>query len=125
MSNAPCLHKFDNGDKCWKSVVGKGGYCQAHQPKAFYNHTYNTSPGWQHKRNQVLALHKGVCHVCGGGGSDQVDHLIPKEDGGTDSLSNLRPIHSDIAPHCHRFKTANDANRIKKERNTFIKRGRG
>lgn len=47
---------------------------------------------WQKLRKAVLA-ESDVCHLCGGGGADSADHIVPKAAGGTDDLSNLAPAH--------------------------------
>jgi 5-methylcytosine-specific restriction endonuclease McrA len=57
-----------------------------------------------------MRRHGGICHVCGGGDSDQVDHVIPLEEGGPDTDENKRPIH---AVPCHREKTAAEAARAR------------
>lgn len=56
----------------------------------------------------VMEQHEGRCHVCGEYGSDQVDHVIPLEEGGSDGPENRRPIHSEP---CHRIKTAAESAR--------------
>lgn len=52
-----------------------------------------------------MALHRSVCHVCGMPGSDQVDHVRAGDD---HSYSNLAPIHGDVWPHCHRYKSSRE-----------------
>lgn len=61
--------------------------------------------------NQVASLlkrYKGKCPACGSlfmeGDLIEVDHKIPKLDGGTDRFDNLQPLHR----HCHDVKTARD-----------------
>ncbi|BDM83672.1 group II intron reverse transcriptase/maturase [Acaryochloris marina] len=61
--------------------------------------------------NQVALLlkrYKGKCPACGllfmEGDLVEVDHKIPKLDGGTDRFDNLQPLHR----HCHDVKTARD-----------------
>ena len=39
----------------------------------------------------------------------EVDHIRPKQDGGTDKFDNLQPLHR----HCHDVKTARDNARRK------------
>jgi RNA-directed DNA polymerase len=40
----------------------------------------------------------------------EVDHKIPKPEGGTDHLDNLQPLHR----HCHDVKTARDTTQAAK-----------
>lgn len=56
----------------------------------------------------MLFEHGGVCHVCGGPGADEADHVVPLAEGGPDTLENMRPIHGQP---CHREKTAREAAR--------------
>lgn len=58
----------------------------------------------------VMEKHDGICHVCNLHGADQVDHVIPLSEGGSDSMDNRRPIHSEP---CHRLKTAREAARAR------------
>lgn len=62
-------------------------------------------PDWPALCVRVMALHRTVCHVCGMPGSDQVDHVRPGDD---HSLGNLAPIHGDVWPYCHRYKSARE-----------------
>jgi RNA-directed DNA polymerase len=60
----------------------------------------------------LLKKYKGRCPECGlmfvGDDLIEVDHTIPKKDGGKDKFDNLQPLHR----HCHDVKTARDnANR--------------
>lgn len=48
---------------------------------------------WETTRNLVIVRDKGICHLCGMGGADTADHLIPHSKGGTDDLHNLRAAH--------------------------------
>lgn len=60
--------------------------------------------GWQRQaeNKRTMRRWRRVCHVCGRGGADRVDHVIPLSQGGTDDEANRRPIHEEP---CHREKT--------------------
>lgn len=61
-------------------------------------------PDWQTRIvPAAFRLHGDICHVCGDPGADAIDHVIPGDD---HSLPNLRPIHQDVPPYCHRHKSA-------------------
>jgi len=61
---------------------------------------------WKRLRKRILKRDRGICHVCGLPGSDQVDHILNRARGGTDDDSNLAAIH---AIPCHRDKTQQEA----------------
>jgi 5-methylcytosine-specific restriction endonuclease McrA len=48
---------------------------------------------WRQLRVQILARDNSICWLCGGAGADSVDHLIARDDGGTDAADNLRAAH--------------------------------
>jgi 5-methylcytosine-specific restriction protein A len=90
------------------------GYCAAHQHvQKKINHDRNQWTGsahrrgygqaWRKLRAQVLARDV-VCvagWVCGGRSlATEADHIIAKEDGGQDSMENVRGLCS----ACHRFR---------------------
>ena len=68
---------------------------------------------WKRRRARVLAQHGHVCHVCGHGQAEQVDHLLNVARGGTHDESNLAPIHGAACPscgrRCHVEKTATES----------------
>lgn len=57
-----------------------------------------------------MEKHEGRCHVCGLLGADEVDHVIPLSEGGSNDMDNRRPIHSEP---CHREKSAREAARAR------------
>jgi RNA-directed DNA polymerase len=67
-----------------------------------------THPEMPNRIALLLKRSTGKCSECGlmFGGEDliEVDHKIPKKDGGTDKFDNLQPLHR----HCHDAKTARD-----------------
>lgn len=65
----------------------------------------------QARAKRILRRYRRICHVCGKGGADQVDHVIPLGEGGEDTNANLRPIHS---RPCHRDKTQAEAQRARR-----------
>lgn len=63
---------------------------------------------WQKARERVLARDYGLCQPCVRENratvATEVDHIVPKSQGGTDDDSNLQAICS----ACHKAKTARD-----------------
>lgn len=54
---------------------------------------------WKKLRALVLRT-SDVCWMCGRGGADTVDHLIPLALGGQNVIENLRPAHGRKTPFC-------------------------
>lgn len=76
---------------------------------------------WRARRLSVLQRDKYMCYVCGGEDADAVDHVIPGDD---HRMSNLKAIHQDIPPFCHRYKSAaeghaSQGHRVPKDRRPF------
>jgi 5-methylcytosine-specific restriction protein A len=70
--------------------------------------THNYGPSWTFIRERVL-VEEPWCRLCAAADkrtpATQVDHILPKRDGGTDDRKNLRPLcHS-----CHSRRTAIDS----------------
>jgi len=57
---------------------------------------------WRELRRYVLARDNGMCWRCGLGGSDTVDHIVPRAHGGSDAPANLAAAHG----KCNRDKGA-------------------
>lgn len=63
-----------------------------------------TGRPWRRRKRQVLIRDGYVCHLCGMGGADSADHLIPWSVSQDDSLANLRAVHHNAPPHCNRVR---------------------
>jgi 5-methylcytosine-specific restriction endonuclease McrA len=86
--------------------------CALHQRKPWADskrRERTISGSRQQKRSKfVINRDAGICHVCGQGGADQADHVIPLGEDGPDTVANMKAIH---AEPCHREKTAAEAAR--------------
>lgn len=113
--NRPCLKR-----NCRAITRNANGYCDQHQADAAAWVSSDrkgsaTERGygwhWRKLRDQVLKRDRYVCRCdeCKASGrvlaATEVDHRIPKAQGGTDDSSNLCAINSD----CHKRKTQAEA----------------
>lgn len=105
--NTPCIEQG-----CPNYATFKGR-CKRHQLPAFAtNFRKERLPDdWNIRRNTVLRRDNAICYICGGPNADSVDHIIAGDD---HSLDNLAPCHQNVAPFCHRKKTAQEGNEAKK-----------
>lgn len=65
--------------------------------------------GWMAKRERVALRHGYRCAACGLvllKGRWECDHIVPREQGGSNDESNLQPL---CKEPCHRVKTAAEA----------------
>lgn len=63
------------------------------------------------KERNLLKKQKGICPICKGKIKDnivEIDHIIPKSQGGKDTYPNLQLLHT----HCHALKTKGDIKEI-------------
>lgn len=63
---------------------------------------------WMAKRERVALRHNYLCAACGliwRKDRDQIDHIIPREQGGSNDESNLQPL----CDPCHKGKTKREA----------------
>ena len=97
------------------------GFCEAHKTDRTLNKFADERRGsrqsrgygaeWERTRKRILSRDKGLCQPCMADGklrpAKQVDHKVPKFEGGTDDDDNLQAI---CLP-CHQAKTAAEARR--------------
>ncbi|MGE8516697.1 MAG: HNH endonuclease [Alcaligenes nematophilus] len=92
------------------------GYCESHlqYAKKWRKEPKESGRGgrsWRRRRDYILIRDGGLCQceTCQALGSplpaDEVDHVIPISQGGTDAHDNLRAINAD----CHRKKSQREA----------------
>jgi 5-methylcytosine-specific restriction endonuclease McrA len=48
-----------------------------------------STSAWRKVRAKVIERDKGICSYCGDPGSNEVDHVVPLDAGGTDDMENL------------------------------------
>lgn len=103
-------------------IAGDDGRCAAHQA-AHERIARDQRPtpaeqgydrAWQQRRAAFLKRYR-VCAECGAPATD-VDHVIPKAQGGTDDLANLQPL----CHVCHSRKTARETGGWRKASNHGI-----
>lgn len=113
MSSAPCLHRDSQGNQCFNSVKRGTGYCQAHQKPKWDGYREKYSKLFIQNKPTVTRRAQGRCENQPEGYSrcsrvgTQVDHIIPRAEGGSDDLHNLQLLCDD----CHKQKTQEDAKR--------------
>jgi 5-methylcytosine-specific restriction enzyme A len=64
---------------------------------------------WARTRRRILRRDHGICYVCGKPGANQVDHIRPASQDGSEDDINLAAIHQ---YPCHAAKTAREANAV-------------
>lgn len=56
---------------------------------------------WRRTVARVIRRDGGICHICGRPDADSADHIVPRSQGGPDTMDNLRAVHHKVAPHCN------------------------
>lgn len=59
---------------------------------------------WRRTVARVIRRDAGICWICGQPGADTADHVIPRAQGGPDTMDNLRAAHHNVPPYCNRVK---------------------
>lgn len=114
LAPTPCIEAG-----CRQYAIEKGR-CHIHK-KVWLGSTrkHTLPPDWNTRRQIVLRRDNYTCYICGQKGADTVDHI---QQGDDHRIENLAPVHDRNKPHCHRYKTAEEANkwrnsnRIKKQK---------
>lgn len=108
MNEIPCIEV-----NCYAISEPGTSRCVKHRRTNAYQSRRNERlpKDWLRRREQVFRRDGRICYLCGGGGADTIDHIVRGDD---HSLENLAPVHDNIAPHCHRSKTAGEGNEAKK-----------
>lgn len=115
----PCRHPG-----CTALVRDGSGYCLEHQadrkrgtfadPERGTRQQRGYGSEWVRARVRILSRDSGLCQVCLKRGqvtrATQVDHTIPKAEGGTDADENLQAI----CKSCHQAKTADESRRARR-----------
>lgn len=96
----------------------QSGYCEKHAPEKSHNwqsdrfrgnrHDRGYGRAWEKIRKRIFKRDRGLCQPCLKRGyvtaAREVDHIKPKEQGGSDNDDNLQSI---CIP-CHRKKTGSE-----------------
>lgn len=109
---SPCRVKT-----CRQPHRNVGGYCDEHKalvsgwnaPERGSSSQRGYGATWRRKRQAVLQRDSHQCRLCAAKGlvtyGNEVDHITPKSQGGTDDLENLQTICGD----CHKAKTLKES----------------
>lgn len=103
---------------CAATTTDPDGYCDAHKGESWNRHTAGKTrkqrgygASWDKLREQILKRDRYLCQECLRNDryvpANQVDHILPKAQGGTDAPSNLQTL----CGACHRQKTARESKR--------------
>jgi len=109
-ANRPCLYPGCSGTKAVR------GFCEMHAHKrraegrwGCGDRTVTQRTAFFDKRWRALRLmhirRHPLCKQCGQAGSD-VDHIVPRQDGGSDKPENLQTL----CKSCHSIKTLHERN---------------
>lgn len=92
---------------CPNPTVGRRDHCLIHEPEPYASsHRRGLPPNWDRLRAAALKRDGFRCRYCNAPAT-QVDHHIPRADGGKDDMGNLRST----CDHCHQIKTREEAQR--------------
>jgi 5-methylcytosine-specific restriction enzyme A len=98
--------------KCLKPRVSTPKPAGGWQPDSVRGNRHQRGYGkaWDQLRHQAMTRDCGLCQPCLRNShttlATQVDHIVPKAQGGSDTLANLQAI----CDPCHRTKTSSESN---------------
>lgn len=103
---------------CSQTTTVRNGYCSEHQQSGWQRSSTGKTrtqrgygASWDKQRKRIFSRDNYLCQNCLKEGkltpATEVDHIIPKSQGGTDEDDNLQSI---CIP-CHRHKTATERHR--------------
>lgn len=120
MTTRPRLPRMCRDRRCTEFTPNPTGYCDEHQRAR--EQSYNTktrnyrTPAWRRLRLEVLARDQQQCVVCAEDYRLTAHHIIPREQGGPDSLENLVTL----CGRCHsKLEAGDDATR--RDLNTHLR----
>lgn len=99
----------DGSSRCPAHKVVAGTFADKRRGS---RHERGYGTAWDKQRKRILKRDGGICQACLPGAvhaGTEVDHIVPKEEGGTDDDANLRTICS----AAHKLKTAAEAARAR------------
>ena len=67
--------------------------------------------GWDRTVLRILKRDRRICWLCGGPGADGVDHVIAGDD---HRDTNLRAVHHNVYPYCHRKKSSAEGHQARR-----------
>lgn len=94
-------------------LVDVSGFCEKHRKQhGWYARGRSDKRGyggeWRKLREEVLDRDQGLCQECRRQGritpGTDVDHIVPKSQGGSDAMTNLQVLCRD----CHKRKTSRE-----------------
>lgn len=82
---------------CHRLIPLGKSHCERHKPRRLKRNRPSAAKrglGHEYRTNRDVVLSVSrVCILCGSTGADTADHLLPRDDGGTNALHNLAPAH--------------------------------